>query len=443
MPKTHKILTEYPVFKVILRYALPSVMGLLFYGMQNVLDGIIVGRFMGTDALAGVNLIFPLYSAIAVIAIMTGVGSQATIGRSLGRKEVEKAKAAVTTGFLFVVAGCTVFAIPAFIFAGNITSLLGANAELFPYSAGYMKGLMLLSPFIGLMFYSDYMLKIGGHPRYAFLVMSSTILLNVTLNLTFILLFDLGTFGVGLATGLAFMTGSLMGSFILFKKKSPISMLAGRFKLKLLREMLYNGSSEGMTEFSVGISLLLFNYTFMQYAGSDGVAAFTVVGYISFLGTTLFLGVSDGLIPVISYNYGIGNHHRVRQILKFAARINFTIGTFIFLSFLFFSRYMVELFVGGKDTAVVDLAVSGASIYAFAFLLEGFNILLSSYYTALGKARYSLVIASLRGLILIIAGLLIFPRWMGAPGIWITVPVAEAITVTAALFLLKKPVKKS
>lgn len=443
MPKTHKILTEYPVFKVILRYALPSVMGLLFYGMQNVLDGIIVGRFMGTDALAGVNLIFPLYSAIAVIAIMTGVGSQATIGRSLGRKEVEKAKDAITTGFIFVVAGCTVFAIPAFIFAGNITSLLGANAELFPYSAGYMKGLLLLSPFIGLMFYSDYMLKIGGHPRYAFLVMSSTILLNVTLNLSFILLFNLGTFGVGLATGLAFMTGSLMGSFILFKKKAPISMLAGKFKLKLLREMLYNGSSEGMTEFSVGISLLLFNYTFMQYAGADGVAAFTVIGYICFLGTTLFLGVSDGLIPVISYNYGIGNHNRIRQILKFAARINFTIGTFIFLALLFFSRYMVELFVGGKDTAVVNLAVSGASIYAFAFLIEGLNILLSSYYTALGKARYSLIIASLRGLILIIAGLLIFPRLMGTPGIWLTVPVAEALTVIAALFLLKKPVKKS
>lgn len=442
MPKTHKILTEYPVFKVILRYALPSVMGLLFYGMQNVIDGIIVGRFMGTDALAGVNLIFPLYSAIAVIAIMTGVGSQATIGRSLGRKEVEKAKDAITTGFIFVFAGCAVFAIPAFIFAGNIASLLGANAELFPYSAGYMKGLLILSPFIGLMFYSDYMLKIGGHPRYAFLVMSSTILLNVSLNLLFILLFDLGTFGVGLATGLAFMTGSLMGSFLLFKKKAAISMLAGKFKLKLLREMLYNGSSEGMTEFSVGISLMLFNYTFMQYAGADGVAAFTVIGYICFLGTTLFLGVSDGLVPVISYNYGIGNHNRIRQILKFAAKINFTIGTFIFLSLLLFSRYMVELFVGGKDTAVIQMAVSGASIYAFAFLIEGFNILLSSYYTALGKARYSLIIASLRGLILIIAGLLIFPHLMGISGIWITVPVAEALTVIAALFLLKKPVKK-
>lgn len=438
MPKTHKILTEYPVFKVILHYALPAVMGLLFYGLQSVIDGIIVGRFMGTDALAGVNLIIPLYSAIAVIAIMTGVGSQATIGISLGKKNLEQAKNAITTGFVFVFAGCLLLALPAYYFADEIAAALGANALLAPYSVGYMKGLLTLSPFIGLMFYSDCMLKITGHPRYALFIMLFTIVLNTGLNFLFLTQWNVGTFGVGLSTGIAFTVGSLLGSFFLFNSKNTLSMLSGKFRFKLLKQMLYNGSSEGMAELAVGINLIIFNYTFMRYSGPDGVAAFTIIGYICFLGTTIFLGVSDGLIPIISYNYGAGKYDRIKKILKLTAKINFSIGVLIFLSLMFFADKMIELFVGPDDTAVIEMAARGASIYAFAFLLEGLNLLLSSYYTAMAKARYSFIIASLRGVVFVLAGILILPQLFGLTGIWLTVPLAEALTLLVAGYMLRK-----
>lgn len=437
MPKNHKILTEYPIGKVIRHYALPAVMGLLFYGLQNVIDGVIVGRFIGTNALAGVNLIMPLYSAIAVIAIMTGVGSQATIGISMGEKNTEKAKNAITTGAIFVFICCLILAVPALLFSNNIASALGADAQLSPYSTGYMKGLLIFSPFIALMFYSDCMLKVSGHPRYAFMVMAVTILINIFLNIFFIKVCSMGTFGVGLATGGAFAVGSVMGSFILFNSKNTISMLSGKFKFKILRELLYNGSSEGMNELAIGISLMIFNYTLMKYVGADGVAAFTVINYICFLGTTIFLGISDGIIPIISYNYGAGNLKRIKRVLKLTAKINLTVGVSIFAILILFSGKLVMLFLGDDDTQIIRMAVTGASIYAFSFLIEGLNILLSSYYTALGKAKYSLIIALLRGLVFIALGLWILPLFLGITGIWLTVPIAELLTFIVALFIYR------
>lgn len=438
MPRNHKILTEYPIGKVIRHYALPSVMGLLFYGLQNVIDGIIVGRFIGTDALAGMNLIMPLYSAIAVIAIMTGVGSQATIGIALGEKNIEKAKDATTTGAIFVFVCCIILAVPALFFAKEIAFALGADEQPATYSVGYMKGLLIFSPFIALMFYSDCMLKVSGHPRYAFVVMTSTILINTALNIFFIKVLALGTLGVGIATGAAFAVGATMGSFVLFNSKNTISMLSGRFNFKLLKELLYNGSSEGMNELAIGISLMIFNYTLMKYIGADGVAAFTVINYICFLGTTIFLGISDGVIPIISYNYGAGNGRRINKVLKLTAKINFTIGCFIFLVLILFSKSMIELFLGDSDSHIVEMAAWGAVIYSFSFLIEGLNILFSSYFTALAKARYSLIIALLRGLVFIVLGLQIFPIFLGITGIWITVPVAELLTFVVAILLFRR-----
>lgn len=437
MPKNHKILTEYPIGKTIRHYALPAVMGLLFYGIQNVIDGVIVGRFIGTDALAGVNLIMPLYSAIAVIAIMTGVGSQATIGISMGEKNIEKAKNAITSGAIFVFICCLILSIPALLFSGTIISALGADTQLASYSMGYMRGLLIFSPFIALMFYSDCMLKVSGHPRYAFAVMAVTIVINTFLNIFFIKVFSMGTLGVGLATGGAFAIGSVMGSFILFNSKNTISMLSGKFKLKILKEILYNGSSEGMNELAIGISLLIFNYTLMKYVGADGVAAFTVINYICFLGTTIFLGISDGIIPIISYNYGAGNLKRIRKVLKLTAKINLTVGIAIFTILILFSGKLVMLFLGDDDTQILKMAITGASIYSFSFLIEGLNILLSSYYTALAKAKYSLIIALLRGLVFIALGLWILPMFLGITGIWLTVPIAEFLTFLVALFIYR------
>lgn len=422
--------------KLILHYALPSVMGLVFYGVQNVIDGIIVGRFIGVEALAGVNMMMPMYVVIGMLSIMTGVGNQAVIGISLGKKDYRKAADALTTGGIFIFCALSVLAILSFLFSDTLIGLLGATERLHADAEGYLKGLMLLSPFIGYMFFSDCMIKISGHPRFALCIMTSTIIINTLLNLFFVLVCGMGTFGVGLATGIAFTLAVIPGFFILFNKRNELAFQKGRFTPRLLGEMLYNGSSEGLAEFSAGISLILFNYTLMEYAGPDGVAAFSVINYVFYLGLTVFIGVSDGIVPIISYNYGAGRFDRLKQVVFLTLKINLAIGLLIFLFVTFQGGFIISLFL--NDPAVVRIAENGAAIYVMAFLLSGINILFSGVYTAIANAKYSLVISSLRGLVFIVAGLMVLPVFCGINGVWLTVPLAELGTCLVVYFLYRK-----
>ncbi|MGL4293844.1 MAG: MATE family efflux transporter [Bacteroidales bacterium] len=437
MRDNNVLLGQAPIGKLIVRYAVPSVIGLVLYGLQNVIDGILVGRYMGSLALASVNLITPVYAFIGMISIMTGVGCQALMGIALGRKDNRKATDAMTTGFVFVFLAALFLFVAGLLFSSSFVSLLGADEVLHENAVKYLQGLLLFAPFIALMFYADCMLKITGYPRYALFVMLATVMINTLLNLLFIRFTSLGVMGVGLATGIAFTFGFILSSIRLLHKGNMLSVFSGKFNPRLLKEMLYNGSSEGLSELAMGISILMFNHVLMRFAGADGVAAFSLIGYIFYMGTTVFLGISDGIVPILSYNYGRENYVRVKRVFRYAAIINLVLGVAIFIFIRFFAKTVVGLFLADNHTPVMDMAVDGAGIYVFAFLFNGFNILVSGYFTALANARFSLIISSLRGLVLIIIGLFFLPSMIGITGIWLTVPLAEIATCFIAILLLK------
>ena len=171
-----------------------------------------------------------------------------------------------------------------------------------------------------------------------------------------------------------------------------VAVQRGRYDQRLVWNAFYNGSSEGMSELSVAITVFLFNITMMRYLGESGVAAFTAINYILFIGTTVFLGISDGIIPIIGYNYGAGQQERIKSILKLAAQTNSLIGIGLFLLLLLFGEQVIGLFFKDHGSEAFEIASRGVSIYCFAFLLCGLNILASSYFTAIGNAKISIII---------------------------------------------------
>lgn len=430
------LLSTAPVGKLFLRYAIPGVMGLLFYGLQTIIDGIVVGNFVNSDALAGVNIILPCYSAISVLAIMIGIGSQTVVSIGFGENQYQKSKDAMTTGFLTILAISLLLAVLLYLFTDKIALMLGADDRLLPYAVSYMRGLTAFIPTLLIMFYSDYMLKAMGHPRFAMMIMTMTVLINLALSLFLVIKCQMGTFGVGLATGCSFTIGAIVSGFITFNKKQPISMLAGSFRKQLLGEMLYNGSSEGVSELAIGVSIMIMNLTLMYYAGPEGVAAFTAINYTYFVGTTIFLGISDGIIPIISFNHGAQNKDRVQKVFRIAFCTNFFIGIALFTILQNYGINIVSLFFSGNEETVIRIATQGVTIYAFAFLMSGFNILSSGFFTAIANAKLSVIISALRGLIFVALGLLCFPPLFQLIGIWMTIPVAELLTLMIALGLL-------
>lgn len=431
-----------PIPRLFVKFALPGVIGLLFLGIQSIIDGMILGHFVGANALASVNLVLPCYSFMTAMAIVMGVGCQTLIGIRLGQRNKKGANDAFTTAFWFLSGFAVVVSTLIFLFAGKIAFWLGANDVLQPGAVSYIRALVPFFPMLAVMFLGDYVLKATGHPLYSMLILSSIVLLNIAFDLLFVVQFGWGIMGAGLATGLAFTLGLMCNFRLLVRKQSLLPVFAGHFRWRLVWRMFYNGSSEGMSELSAGITVFLFNVTMMRYLGEQGVAAFTATNYVLFIGTTIFLGISDGIIPVMSYNFGAGRIDRVKSTLWLALRTNFAIGIFICCCLVVGGEKIVSLFFREGDQNVTRIAVYGTSVYAFAFLLNGLNILASSYFTSMGNAKISIIISLLRGLVFIAAGILVFPICFGIEAVWFSVPVAEMCTLLMSAFLVWKSLRK-
>ncbi len=380
-----KLLLTGEIPRLFMKYALPGVAGLLFLGIQSVIDGIVLGRFVGANALASVNLVLPCYSLISAFAIVMGIGGQTLVSISLGRGDKQEANDALRSVFVFLLGMSVVVSLVIFLSAGKIASFLGANEVLLPDAVHYIRALVPFFPLLCAMFFGDYIIKAMGHPLYATSVMGMTVVLNIVLDLVFVAVLGWGVMGAGLATGIAFTMGACFNVPRLFSRHEVVAVQRGRYDRRLVWNAFYNGSSEGMSELSVAITVFLFNITMMRYLGESGVAAFTAINYILFIGTTVFLGISDGIIPIIGYNYGARQQERIKSILKLAARTNSLIGIGLFLLLLLFGEQVIGLFFKDHGSEAFEIASRGVSIYCFAFLLCGLNILASSYFTAIGN----------------------------------------------------------
>ena len=407
------------------KYALPGVAGLLFLGIQSVIDGIVLGRFVGANALASVNLILPCYSLISAFAIVMGIGGQTIVSISLGKGDKQEANNALRSVFLFLIAMSLVVSLLIYLFAGEIASFLGANAVLQGDAVGYIRALVPFFPFLCTMFFGDYIIKAMGHPLYATSVMGTTVILNIILDLVFVAVLGWGVMGAGLATGIAFTIGACLNVPRLFSRHEVVAVQRGRYNWRLVWNAFYNGSSEGM-----------------KYLGESGVAAFTAINYILFIGTTIFLGISDGIIPIIGYNHGAKKQERIKSILGLAVRVNSVIGIGLFLVLLLFGEQIIGLFFNDHSSEAFAIASRGVSIYCFAFLLCGLNILASSYFTAIGNAKISIIISALRGLIFVGIGILVLPAVFGIDAIWYDIPIAEICTLSVSYWLVRKSLKR-
>ncbi|GIZ16521.1 MATE family efflux transporter [Capnocytophaga catalasegens] len=433
------LLEQSPIRTLFFKYALPSVITVLFFGFQNLVDGIVVGKALGSDALAGVNIVLPLYSFIMVISLIVGMGSQTLVSLGMGENNVEKSQNAMTTGFYALTVIALILSVVLYAFMEDFVRLLGANDTLVPHALAYLKGLAIFMLPITLCFYSDAMLKGLGHPKTSMVIMSSIVILNILLSIYFVKVLHWGVMGASVATGIAFCIGLGVSALITFNPKQKLSMLKGRFQWKTFGNAFYNGSSEGVSEMSSAVTIFVVNLAVVKLLGADGVAAFTAINYINFTGVLIFLGISDGLIPVLSYNYGAKNYPRVLNIFRFTALVNATIGVVVFVLLQCFGKSVIRLFFSGNENSkVIEIANEGLHIYAFVFLMSGFNVLITSFFTSLGDAKNSVIIAALRGIVFVMVGVSILPKFMGINGVWTSIPLAEGLTLLVSFALFWK-----
>ena len=425
-----------PIHKLFLTYSIPTVAAMLFLGLNTIVDGLFVGNYIGASALASVNIAMPFSSFVIALSIMIGIGSQSLIGRQLGAGQIKEAHTAFKTAILLIGGSSLLFAAVAAIFPEEIARCLGANEHILEQTAVYIRYSGLFLPFLSVMLVLDYSLKTIGRPIYAMIALILAVSSHMGLTWLLVGRLAMGLKGAALAMGISCMIAFILAMLPFSSKKNTLNFFQGSFDKKTAAHILYCGSAEGLTEIGTGVTTFLFNITLMRYVGETGVAAFTVISYLSFIGNNVLIGLSDGVGAIISYNYGYKKAARVKKALKLACITAFSIGIGFFLVFFVFSKEIVSIFLAAGNEKVLNFALYGAKIYAFSFLVNGLNIVTSGYFTAIGQPKNAALISLSKGFLWITAGIAILPALFGIKGIWLTVPLAEAATILLSIGLL-------
>ncbi len=429
------------IAKLMLKYCVPAVIAMLITGVQGMIDGIFVGNFIGPNALASVNIAMPFVHVIIGVSMVISIGTQSYVGINLGAGNNEKAQNAFKTFIVIITAIAALITTAGLTLNKQLALFLGANEVLIDDVSTYIKYSSLLAVPICIMFYFGFLCRIVGKPeRYLYGTILSVIV-NVALDYVLIAKLNLGVAGAALATGIAYSSALVFVVSPMLNKSNAVNIFVGKLSKEGIGAVFYNGSSEGINSFSAAVTAFLFNTSLMEIAGEGGVTAFTAINYVGTFGSMLLFGISDGIGPIVSYNYGMQNYKRVKKIMSSAYICNFAFGAIIFSLLFFFGETLVDFFISDSPE-LVALAVSGGKLYAFSFLMSGINVLNSGFFTFIGRGLESVTVAASRGFVFVSIGIFVLPMFLHINGIWLSVPFAELCALIIGAYLLKRTTKR-
>lgn len=421
------------------KVVIPSIIAMVIMGAQGIIDGLFLGNFIGPNAMASANIAMPVTQISMAFAMVIGIGGTAFIGRCLGENDIEKARDIFKSCYIAVIVMSVIVVILGLFFSRNLAIIFGANEVLIDGTTDYIRIITLLAPTTLFYILFSFANRVIGKPHLFLLGSIAGVVSNIIFNYIFIVLLELGMTGAALATSLSFTMGFLINIEPMVNKKTVINIFEGEFDFSLLKKALYNGSSEGITGVATGVTVLVFNLTFMHFYGESGVSAFTIVSYIAQFTSMVMFGMADGVTPILSYNFGAGNKERIKKVMVTSIIGNTIMGIMSFLGVIFLGETLIGFFAKG-DIELIELTYSGAKIYAISFLLCGFNIVVSSYFTAKGDALKSVMVSSSRGLTFILIGIFTLPWIWDVTGVWLVAPFADIMCVFVSIFVLtRKP----
>ena len=327
------------------------------------------------------------------------------------------------------------------IYVRDIAEFLGATDELLEYGVSYAHILLLALPFVILQMQFDSYFSTAEKPQLGFYVTVAAGLTNIVLDALLIVVFNFGLEGAAAASAISQFIGGVLPLIYFSRKNSSLLRLTKTYlDLKSLFQTCANGVSELLSSVSMSIVGMLYNMQLLKYAGADGVAAFAVMMYVTMIFEAVFIGYSTGIAPVVAYHYGAKDYSELQSLLKKSLTLISIFAVIMFTCAETFARPLIKIFL--EDEHILEMAVHGFKIFAFAYLLMGFGMFTSAFFTALNNGLLSAVISGMRTLVFEVAAVLILPLIFGLNGIWLSMVGAEIMAVTVAAFLLKANAKR-
>ncbi|HSJ03978.1 MAG: MATE family efflux transporter [Verrucomicrobium sp.] len=381
-------------------YAVPSMVGLIALTTTSLVDGVFVGNYVGAEALASVNLLVPLLTVLYALALMFAIGGSVGAGTHMGADDPGTASSVFSQTLIATVATTALFTLASIVFEPWLFRLLNIPAELLPMVGEYFGILRwtLIIQLTTMVLY--YFVRADGHPILATISLLVGSLGNIGLDVFFVCQWGWGLAGAAWSTAIAQVAQAAVLCIYFFSRRRTLHFIWRQSRWSHLFKACYNGVSEFINEISAGIIIWLLNFLLIGRLGVDGVAAFSVVSYYIYLSLMLTYGVADALHLLVSQNFGAGNHQRIRQFLSTALISSSGIGLILAVSLLLFGDQLTGWFLSGEDAAIVEEASRLAYAIWPLFLVNGVNVILSCYLTAIHRPTPSAIVAILRGLIL-------------------------------------------
>ena len=431
-------LSDHFTYGRLIRFVIPSVAMMIFTSIYGVVDGLFVSNFVGKTPFAAVNFIMPFCMILGAFGFMFGTGGTALVAKTLGEGKEERANQIFSLLIYVALAVSILLALFGIVFVEPIALKLGAEDSLLEYCVIYTRVVLLGLPFFMLQNMFQSFLIAAEKPKMGLVVTIAAGVTNMVLDALFIAVFRWGVAGAAAATALSQFVGGMV-PFLFFARKNSSKLYLTKTKI-MGRELLRtctNGSSELVTNLSMSLVGMLYNLQLMKIAGENGVAAYGVIMYVSFIFISIYLGYSFGTAPIVAFNYGAGNTAEMQNVLKKSLKILLGAGITLFGVAFLFSGMLAQIFVG-YDGELYALTLRGFRLYAISYLLCGFNIYGSSFFTALNNGVVSAVISFLRTVVFEVAAIMILPFFFGLDGIWCAITVAElASLIITAIFFFK------
>lgn len=435
-------LSEHFTYKKLLRFVLPSIVMMIFTSIYGVVDGLFVSNYVGKTAFAAVNLIMPFLMAISALGFMIGTGGSAIVAKTLGEGKKKQANEYFSMLVYLTLIGGIVLSALGILFSPLIARGLGADGALLTNCVLYARITLLSMPAFMLQNVFQSFFVTAEKPKLGLGVIVIAGVTNMVLDFLLVGVFQIGLAGAAFATVTSECIGGLF-PILYFARKNSSLLKLGRthFNGKIFLCACGNGSSELMTNLSSSIVNSLYNIQLMNLAGENGVAAFGTIMYVNFIFIAIFLGYSIGSAPLVSYHYGADNHDELKNLFQKSLRLIGIWGLMLFILAQLIARPLAAIFVG-YDADLFSMTQNGFRIYCIAYLINGFNIYGSSFFTALNNGLISAAISFLRTLVFQLAAVLLLPLLLGINGIWSAVAVAELLTLGLTVTFFVRSRKK-
>ena len=432
----HIQLSDHFDYKRLLRFTFPSMVMMVFTSLYSVVDGFFVSNFVGKTPFAAVNFIMPVLMILGSVGFMFGAGGSALVSKTLGEGEPDKARRLFSL-FVYSTAVCgVILAVVSYIIIRPLAAFMGAEGEMLDNCVLYGRILLLSLPFFMLQFEFQSFFITAERPQMGLVVTVVCGLANMVLDALFMAVFSWGLVGAAAATAVSQMLGGLIPILYFCRAKTCVLWLTKtKINGRALLKACTNGSSELMSNISMSIVSILYNFQLMRYAGENGIAAYGVLMYVNMIFLAIFIGYSTGVAPVVGYHYGAGNHSELKGLLK---KSYVVIGIFAVAMF-----GLAELLAGtlagifvGYDGELMEMTERAFMIYSVSFLFSGIAIYGSSFFTALNDGLTSALISFLRSLLFQVAAVIILPLVFGIDGIWFSVVAAELVAAVMTILFI-------